>query len=129
MTPPKAKKTRSFKIRKRRIAHSFPLTAFKTIISIIFMQLQSVKCLTNRNPVKAQRMRTVKRGKRENHQNMTVIMEKTGRIIHHMVMVITDLTITTVGEALLQQIRVRRTRRLWMGRLWTGRLRRPILVI
>jgi hypothetical protein len=47
MTPQNARKTRSFKIRKRRIAHSFPLTAFKIIISIIFMQLQSVKCLTN----------------------------------------------------------------------------------
>jgi hypothetical protein len=47
MTPQKARKTRSFKIRKRRLAHSFPLTAFKINISIIFMQLQSVKCLTN----------------------------------------------------------------------------------
>jgi hypothetical protein len=36
MTPPKARKTRSFKIQKRRLAHSFPLTAFK--ISIFFMQ-------------------------------------------------------------------------------------------
>jgi hypothetical protein len=37
MTPPKARKTRSFKIRKRRLAHSFPLTAFKINISITFM--------------------------------------------------------------------------------------------
>jgi hypothetical protein len=29
MTPPKARKTRSFKIQKRRLAHSFPLTALK----------------------------------------------------------------------------------------------------
>jgi hypothetical protein len=29
MTPQNARKTRSFKIRKRRLAHSFPLTAFK----------------------------------------------------------------------------------------------------
>jgi hypothetical protein len=36
-TPPTARKTRSFKIRKRRLAHSFPLTAFKTNISITFM--------------------------------------------------------------------------------------------
>jgi hypothetical protein len=48
MTPPKARKTRSFKIRKRRLAHSFPLTAFKINISIIFMQYKSVKCLTNK---------------------------------------------------------------------------------
>jgi hypothetical protein len=49
MTPQNdARKTRSFKIRKRRIAHSFPLTAFKIIISIIFMQYNTtVKCLTN----------------------------------------------------------------------------------
>jgi hypothetical protein len=37
MTPQNARKTRSFKIRKRRLAHSFPLTAFKIIISITFM--------------------------------------------------------------------------------------------
>jgi hypothetical protein len=37
MTPQNARKTRSFKIRKRRLAHSFPLTAFKINISIIFM--------------------------------------------------------------------------------------------
>jgi adenylyl- and sulfurtransferase ThiI len=37
MTQQNARKTRSFKIRKRRIAHSFPLTAFKINISIIFM--------------------------------------------------------------------------------------------
>jgi hypothetical protein len=37
MTPQNARKTRSFKIRKRGLAHSFPLTAFKTNISIIFM--------------------------------------------------------------------------------------------
>jgi hypothetical protein len=48
MTPQNARKTRSFKIRKRRLAHSFPLTAFKINISIIFMQYNtSVKCLTN----------------------------------------------------------------------------------
>jgi hypothetical protein len=47
MTPQNARKTRSFKIRKRRLAHSFPLTAFKINISIIFMQYKSVKCLTN----------------------------------------------------------------------------------
>jgi adenylyl- and sulfurtransferase ThiI len=48
MTPQNARKTRSFKIRKRRIAHSFPLTAFKINISIIFMHYNtSVKCLTN----------------------------------------------------------------------------------
>jgi hypothetical protein len=37
MTPQNARKTRSFKIRKRRLAHSFPLTAFKINISITFM--------------------------------------------------------------------------------------------
>jgi hypothetical protein len=45
MTPPKARKTRSFKIRKRRLAHSFPLTALKN--KHLLYALLSVKCLTN----------------------------------------------------------------------------------
>jgi hypothetical protein len=47
VTQQNASKTRSFKIRKRRLAHSFPLTAFKINISIIFFALQYISQVSN----------------------------------------------------------------------------------